>query len=310
MGLRMASPSTAFGNSPASGFQAHRSRLPALRLRKRHPGGDGPNPALSADRPYNRGSDRQADGRVPHGLTAAKSQRPNRTGAPSKRLSPYLLRVAAMTSLFPPWPLFSAFVLASLVLAVTPGPGVFYIVTRSIVQGRRAGLVSVAGVALGNFGNALAASVGLAALFAVSSLAFTIVKYAGAIYLVYLGVQMLRTPHAEPSAPAPAVAALGRIFRDGFVVALLNPKTTLFFAAFLPQFLSPAVSPVSQSMALGALFVAIAALTDSAYALAAGAVAPALARVDGVRRVGRRLGGSAFIGLGVFTALAGSRDIK
>ena len=215
-----------------------------------------------------------------------------------------------MTSLFPPWPLFSAFVLASLVLAVTPGPGVFYIVTRSIVQGRRAGLVSVAGVALGNLGNALAASVGLAALFAVSSLAFTIVKYAGAIYLVYLGVQMLRTPHAEPSAPAPAVAALGRIFRDGFVVALLNPKTTLFFAAFLPQFLSPAVSPVSQSMALGALFVAIAALTDSAYALAAGAVAPALARVDGVRRVGRRLGGSAFIGLGVFTALAGSRDIK
>jgi threonine/homoserine/homoserine lactone efflux protein len=170
-----------------------------------------------------------------------------------------------MTSLFPPWPLFSAFVMASLVLAVTPGPGVFYIVTRSIVQGRRSGLVSVAGVALGNLGNALAASVGLAALFAVSSLAFTIVKYAGALYLVYLGVQMLRTPHAEPSAPAPAVATLGRIFRDGFVVALLNPKTTLFFAAFLPQFLSPAVSPVLQSMALGALFVAIAALTDSAY---------------------------------------------
>jgi threonine/homoserine/homoserine lactone efflux protein len=84
-----------------------------------------------------------------------------------------------MTSLFPPWPLFSAFVMASLVLAVTPGPGVFYIVTRSIVQGRRSGLVSVAGVALGNLGNALAASVGLAALFAVSSLAFTIVKYAG-----------------------------------------------------------------------------------------------------------------------------------
>ncbi len=149
-----------------------------------------------------------------------------------------------MTSLFPPWPLFSAFVLASLVLALTPGPGVFYIVTRSIVEGRRSGLVSVAGVALGNLGNALAASVGLAALFALSSLAFTIVQYAGALYLVYLGVQMLRTPPAELSAPAPAAAARGRIFRDGFVVALLNPKTTLFFAAFLPQFLSPAVPPV------------------------------------------------------------------
>jgi threonine/homoserine/homoserine lactone efflux protein len=106
-----------------------------------------------------------------------------------------------MTNLFPPWPLFSAFVLASLVLAVTPGPGVFYIVTRSIVQGRRSGLVSVAGVALGNLGNALAASVGLAALFAVSSLAFTTVKYAGALYLAYLGVQMLRAPQAELSAP-------------------------------------------------------------------------------------------------------------
>ncbi|MEF8749383.1 MAG: LysE family transporter [Candidatus Accumulibacter propinquus] len=100
------------------------------------------------------------------------------------------------------------------------------------------------------------------------------------------------------------------MFRDGFVVALLNPKTTLFFAAFLPQFLSPEVSPVYQSMALGALFVAIAALTDSAYALAAGAVAPALARAGGVRRVGRWLGGSAFIGLGVFTALTGSRGAR
>ncbi|MBK8114197.1 MAG: LysE family translocator [Candidatus Accumulibacter sp.] len=215
-----------------------------------------------------------------------------------------------MTNLFPPWPLFSAFVLASLVLALTPGPGVFYIVTRSIVEGRRSGLVSVAGVALGNLGNALAASVGLAALFALSSLAFTIVKYAGALYLVYLGVQMLRTPPAELSAPAPAAAARGRIFRDGFVVALLNPKTTVFFAAFLPQFLSPEVPPVYQSMALGALFVAIAALTDSAYALAAGAVAPALARARGVRRAGRWLGGSAFIGLGVFTALTGSRGAR
>ena len=98
-----------------------------------------------------------------------------------------------MTDLFPPWPLCSAFLLASFVLAVIPGPGVLYIVTRSLVQGRQSGLVSVAGVALGNLGNALAASVGLAALFAVSSLAFSVVKYAGALYLVYLGAQMLRS---------------------------------------------------------------------------------------------------------------------
>jgi threonine/homoserine/homoserine lactone efflux protein len=214
-----------------------------------------------------------------------------------------------MTDLLPPWPLFSAFLVASLVLAVTPGSGVLYIVTRSLVQGRRSGLVSVAGVALGNLGNAFAASIGLAALFAVSAAAFGVVKYAGALYLVYLGVQMLRTPRAEPAVAGRGGVTSARVFRDGFVVALLNPKTTIFFAAFLPQFLSPGGAPMLQSMALGALFVAIAAVTDSGYALAAGAVAPALRR-GGVRRLGRFLGGGVFIGLGVFTALAGSRGAK
>lgn len=214
-----------------------------------------------------------------------------------------------MTDVFPPWPLFSAFLVASLVLAVTPGPGVLYIVTRSLVQGRRFGLASVAGVALGNLGNALAASIGLAALFAMSSLAFTIVKYAGAAYLVYLGVQMLRAnPVSGPATTAPA-ASLGRVFGDGFVVALLNPKTTMFFAAFLPQFLGAYAPPMAQSMALGFLFVAIAAVTDSAYALAAGVVAPAIRRAA-ARRVGLRLGGAMFIGLGVYAALAGSRGAK
>jgi threonine/homoserine/homoserine lactone efflux protein len=211
-----------------------------------------------------------------------------------------------MTDLFPPWPLFSAFVLASIVLAITPGPGVLYIVTRSIVQGRRSGLVSVAGVALGNLGNALAASFGLAALFAVSSLAFSVVKFAGALYLVYLGVKMLRSSPVENPAIAPTTEPLGHVFRDGLVVALLNPKTTIFFAAFLPQFLSASAPPIFQSMALGSLFVAIAAVTDSAYALAAGSVAPAL-RSSSIHRIGRRLGGSMFIGLGVFTALTGER---
>jgi threonine/homoserine/homoserine lactone efflux protein len=214
-----------------------------------------------------------------------------------------------MTDLLPPWPLFSAFLVASLVLAVTPGSGVLYIVTRSLVQGRRSGLVSVAGVALGNLGNAFAASFGLAALFAVSAAAFTVVKYAGALYLVYLGVQMLRAPRIEPAVAGPGGVTSARVFRDGFVVALLNPKTTVFFAAFLPQFLSPGGAPMLQGMALGALFVAIAAVTDSGYALAAGAVAPALRR-GGVRRLGRFLGGGVFIGLGVFTALAGSRGAK
>lgn len=214
-----------------------------------------------------------------------------------------------MTDLFPPWPLFSAFILASLVLALTPGPGVLYIVTRSLVQGRRSGLLSVAGVALGNLGNAFAAAVGLAALFAVSSLAFAAVKYAGALYLVYLGVQMFRAPPLEAPTALPASTSVAGMFREGFMVALLNPKTTIFFAAFLPQFLSHDASPMLQSMSLGLLFVAIAAVTDSVYALAAGSVASAL-RGSALRRAGRRLGGSVFIGLGIFTALMGSRGAK
>jgi len=214
-----------------------------------------------------------------------------------------------MSDVFPPGPLLSAFLLAGVVLAVTPGPGVLYIVTRTLVQGRGYGLASVAGVAIGNLGNALAASLGLAALFAISSLAFSVVKYAGALYLVYLGVQMLRSAGAEKAVTPQAAVSIGRVFRDGLVVALLNPKTTVFFAAFLPQFLSSHTAPMLQSMALGSIFVAIAAVTDSVYALAAGAVAPAL-RGNGVRAIGRRLGGGVFIGLGVFTALSGSRGAK
>jgi threonine/homoserine/homoserine lactone efflux protein len=214
-----------------------------------------------------------------------------------------------MTELFPPWPLFSTFLVASLILAVTPGPAVFFVVTRSLVQGHRHGLVSAAGIALGNLGNACAATVGLAAVFAVSSLAFSAVKFAGAFYLVWLGIQMFRSPEGERASGAVTAAPLARVFRDGLIVALFNPKTTIFFAAFLPQFLSAEVSPLSQGMMLGSIFVAIAAVTDSAYALVAGLAAPVL-RHAGIQRVGRRIGGSLFIGLGVFTALAGSRATR
>ena len=209
----------------------------------------------------------------------------------------------------PPLPLLIAFCGASVLLAVTPGPAVFYIVTRTLAQGRRAGLASMAGVALGNLGNAIGAAVGLAALFAISSLAFTVVKYAGAAYLVYLGLKALKRP-AEVAVQPFATADRRRIFRDGFVVALLNPKTAIFFAAFLPQFMSPGGSAIGQSVTLGATFVAIAAVTDSIYALAAGAVAPRLRRTRGSGAVGRYVTASAFIGLGVFTAVAGSSRAK
>lgn len=212
-----------------------------------------------------------------------------------------------MPALLPAWPMLSAFLLAALVLAVTPGPGVIYIVTRSLAQGRRHGLASVAGVALGNLCNAVGASLGLAALFAVSAAAFLVVKYAGALYLVYLGVQALRAARGAAASAAPPAAGLGRIFRDGFLVALLNPKTTIFFAAFLPQFIDPATPPMGQSIALGCLFVAIASITDTAYALCAGLVGPALARARRLHAAGRVFTGGTFIGLGVFAALSGSR---
>lgn len=212
-----------------------------------------------------------------------------------------------LVDLLPPWPLLSAFLAASLLLAVTPGPGVFYIVTRSLSQGRAAGLASVAGVALGNLGNALGAALGLAALFAASSLAFLAVKYAGAAYLIYLGIQAWRRPPAVAQDAPLVVQPLGGIFRAGFFVALLNPKTTLFFAAFLPQFLTVHDHLIAQTAVLGVAFVAIAALTDSLYALMAGTVRPWLWRRAGLGRIGQRLVGSAYIGMGLMTAFAGQR---
>jgi len=211
-----------------------------------------------------------------------------------------------VSEILPAVPLLTAFLAASFLLAITPGPAVFYIVTRSASQGRLCGLASVGGVAAGNLGNAIGASLGLAALFAVSSLAFTIVKYVGAAYLLWLGVQALRAPRGATPAPGLVRGSLRRIFRDGFVVALLNPKTALFFAAFLPQFVD-AHAPLAQTLALGVLFVLIAATTDSLYALGAGSVRPWFQRASGVARAGRYLTAGAFIGLGLLTAVSGQR---
>lgn len=238
-----------------------------------------------------------------------------RSNGPTMFRAPGHLPICAgkpMADLLPSWPLLTAFLAASLVLAITPGPAVLYIVTRSMIQGRSSGLASVAGVALGNLGNAIGASAGLAALFAASSLAFLIVKYAGALYLIYLGVRALRAPAAADVTPERMEAvSLARVFRDGFVVALFNPKTAVFFAAFLPQFMHLESVSMLQSAVLGALFVAVAATTDTAYALAASAVAPTLTRRGALfSTLGRYLSGSVFIGLGVLAACTGTRAQK
>ena len=207
-----------------------------------------------------------------------------------------------MNSFLPPWPTFSAFLLASFVLAITPGPGVLYIVTRSLAQGRRIGLASVAGVAIGNFGNAVGASIGLATVFAISSIAFMLVKYLGAAYLVYLGISAWMTPTSDQF-NVPAVSNKNHAFRDGFIVALLNPKTAMFFAAFLPQFLGTPETSLIQTLILGAIFVATAALTDSIYALTAVMIAPILRAKGGVKNFGNIITGAIYVGLGLLTAM-------
>ncbi len=205
-------------------------------------------------------------------------------------------------------PVFAAFLAASFVLAVTPGPGVVYIVARTLAQGRGAGLASVAGVAAGNLCTAVGAALGLAALFAVSSLAFSVVKFAGAAYLIYLGIKALRRPAAMATKTEFAALHKRRIARDGFLVALLNPKTALFFAAFLPQFIDRTSSTALQGAVLGVVFVLIAAATDTAYVLAAHLAGSRLA--GGRRRfeaIGRHAAAATYFGLGLFTAATGSR---
>jgi threonine/homoserine/homoserine lactone efflux protein len=213
-----------------------------------------------------------------------------------------------MTELLPPLPLLSAFFVASLVLAVTPGPGVFYIVTRSVAEGRTAGLASVIGVALGNLGSAIGASVGLAAIISASSVAFEVVRYLGALYLFFLAWKVLRArkPNTVQSARSSGSQS-ARVLRDGFVVALLNPKTALFFAAFLPQFVAPGTAHLLQPLVLGMLFVFIAASTDTLYALFASFVAPYFSRANSAVSLGRFAISGAYFGLGLFAVLSGNR---
>jgi threonine/homoserine/homoserine lactone efflux protein len=213
-----------------------------------------------------------------------------------------------MSSLLPSPSLLWAFSAASLLLAVTPGPGVLYIVTRSVTQGRAVGLASVAGVATGNLANALIAAFGLAAVLAVSAVAYSIVKYAGAIYLIYLGVVSLRSTRATSAANAPAVPPAGpkRAYVEGALVAMFNPKTALFFAAFLPQFVGAGPPSIARTVSLGVLFVFIAATSDTLYALSAEVVGPWLRRGDRGRWA-RYVPGSIFVALGLLASFTGRR---
>jgi len=198
------------------------------------------------------------------------------------------------------------FVVAALVLLVTPGPAVLYIVTRSVEQGRLAGLVSALGIHVGTLVHVTAAALGLSALLVSSALAFSVVKYLGAAYLIYLGVRKLVAEAPGDGGRPLAPRRLTRIFLEGVIVNLLNPKTALFFLAFLPQFVDPARGGVAgQILVLGVIFVALGVVSDGAWALAAGTAGSLFRRSRTALRAERYVTGTVFIGLGAAAALAG-----
>jgi threonine/homoserine/homoserine lactone efflux protein len=183
-------------------------------------------------------------------------------------------------------------------LVLIPGPNLIYIVTRSVEAGRRAGLLSMLGVETGTVVHVAAAAFGLSAVLASSATAFEIVKYAGVAYLVYLGVRALRSKEAPPVA---GPSGMRRTFAEGVLVNVLNPKVSLFFLAFLPQFVDPARGTTAgQVLVLGAVFLAIASLLDLLFVAGAGLVGERL-------RGGRRFAGGVYLALAALAAAGGPR---
>jgi threonine/homoserine/homoserine lactone efflux protein len=201
------------------------------------------------------------------------------------------------------------FAAAAMVLFVVPGPSVLYIVTRSIDQGRRAGFASVLGIHAGSLVHVAAAILGLSALLASSATAFAVVRYAGAAYLIWLGVRRLRDRSSTVEDDGAPPVPLSRVFAQGFVVNVFNPKTAIFFLAFLPQFVDAGAGPVPLQLAVfGVLFVLLGLLSDGTYAMVASAVGPRLARGRRFERAHRWGAGLVYLGLGLAAVFSGSRS--
>jgi threonine/homoserine/homoserine lactone efflux protein len=199
------------------------------------------------------------------------------------------------------------FVGAALALLIVPGPAVLYIVARSIEGGRSAGLISTLGIHVGSLVHVTAASLGLSSLLVSSAFAFNVVKYLGAAYLVFLGVRtLIRGNRGETRASEGPLR--GRVFGQGIVVNVLNPKTALFFFAFLPQFVDVDRGHAGlQMLFLGLVFVALGLVSDSVWAIAAGAVSGRFRRRAGFWRASRWVSGGVYLGLGLATAFSGQR---
>jgi threonine/homoserine/homoserine lactone efflux protein len=214
--------------------------------------------------------------------------------------------ISVMNLLPPPRDLL-LFITAAVVLLVIPGPAVLYIVARSVDQGRKAGLASCSGIATGGLAHVLAAALGLSALLVSSAMAYSAVKYVGAAYLVYLGIKKLREQPANEVKHV-RTASLRRVYAQGVLVQVLNPKAAIFFFAFLPQFVNPTRAPAAlQFLALGIVFTVMGFTSDSIWALTAVSASHWLRRNRTFLRHQRYVSGAVYIGLGVATAASGSR---
>jgi threonine/homoserine/homoserine lactone efflux protein len=201
------------------------------------------------------------------------------------------------------------FAAGAAVLLIIPGPAVTYVVSRSVAHGRAAGLVSVLGISAGTLCHVAAATLGLSALLVSSAHAFQLVKYAGAVYLVYLGVRTLSRADSEWLQPDKADRRMTQIFGEGMLVNVLNPKTAVFFLAFLPQFVDPGRGHTTlQILELGVLFVLMSWCSDSVYALVAGSIADRIRGSARIRRVQRNVCGGTLIALGFASAFSGARS--
>jgi len=194
------------------------------------------------------------------------------------------------------------FALATFLLTVTPGPGVLYVTARSVSQGRPAGFASMIGIESGEVVWLAAAATGVGALLSASTQALDVLRFVGAAYLIYLGVQRWREGD-RPVTPAPA--RLGRVFVQGFATQLVNPKVAVFFVAFLPQFLNPTAPIALQVLVLGAVYISVAVAVDVSYVLAASAVGARFLRSTVAQRRSGRIAAGTYVALGVAAAASG-----
>ncbi len=197
-----------------------------------------------------------------------------------------------------------AFAFAAVVLAITPGPGIAYVIARTVAGGRFEGLASCVGTGLGGIVHVVAAALGLSLVIAHSALAFNVVKYVGAAYLVYLGIRMLLRKDATFTVAPVGAQGARKAFYEGIVVEVLNVKTALFFLAFLPQFISPTSPVAPQLVMLGTICVVLNTLVDVIAVL----LAERLLRSEEARglraRLMTKISGATMVALGVFLALA------